>query len=39
MITALDANYGLVVSGAKDNLVKIWDIKKKKAYTFKKHMN
>ena len=27
------------MSGGKDNLVKIWDIKTKKAYTFNKHMN
>lgn len=39
MITALDANYGLIVSGSKDNLVKIWDIKTKKSYSFNKHMN
>lgn len=39
MITALDTQYGLICSGGKDNLVKIWDIKTKKAYTFDKHMN
>lgn len=39
MITALDANFGLIVSGGKDNLVKVWDIKTKKAFTFTKHMN
>lgn len=31
-ITALDANYGLICSGAKDNKVIIWDIKTKKSY-------
>ena len=39
MISSLDANHGIIVSGSKDNLVKIWDIKSKKAYTFNKHMN
>ena len=39
MITALDANHGIIVSGSKDNLVKIWDTKTKKAFTFSKHMN
>lgn len=39
MITALDANHGLICSGSKDNLVKIWDIKSMKAHSFDKHMN
>jgi WD40 repeat protein len=39
MITALDCGHGLIVSGGKDNLVKIWDIKSKKAWSFEKHMN
>ncbi len=38
-ISALDANYGMIVSGSRDNMVKIWDIQKKKAYTFDKHTN
>ena len=39
MITALDMNHGLIVSGGKDNMVNIWDIRSKKAYSFNKHMN
>jgi WD40 repeat protein len=39
MITAIDMNHGLIVSGGKDNQVKIWDIKSKKVYSFSKHMN
>ena len=39
MITALDISNGLIASGGKDNLVKIWDISKKKGYSFDKHMN
>lgn len=38
-ITSLDAKFGMIVSGSKDNTVKIWDIQKKKAYTYTKHMN
>lgn len=34
MITALDAKDGIVVTGSKDYLVKVWDLSKKKAYTF-----
>ena len=39
MITALDAKDGLIVTGSKDYLVKVWDINKKKAYTLEKHSN
>lgn len=39
MITALDYKDGLIVSGGKDNLVKIWDVQRKKGYSFDKHMN
>ena len=39
MITAMDANFGLICTGSKDNLVKIWDVKTKKCYSFDKHMN
>ena len=38
-ITCIDARNGLIASGSKDNTVKIWDIKRKRAYTFTGHMN
>lgn len=34
MISALDINGRLVVSGSRDNAVKVWDIQKKRGVTF-----
>ena len=34
MITSLDIKKGIVVSGSVDNAVKVWDIQKKKGYSF-----
>jgi WD40 repeat protein len=34
MISALDIQGRLVVSGSRDNAVKVWDIKKKRGVTF-----
>jgi WD40 repeat protein len=33
-VTALESHNGIVVSGSKDATVKIWDIEKKKGWTF-----
>jgi WD40 repeat protein len=34
MITALDIKGNLVVSGSRDNAVKVWDIQKKRGISF-----
>ena len=39
MITCIDTNNKMIVSGSKDNLVKVWNIEKQKGYSFGKHMN
>lgn len=31
MITCMDVSKGLIVTGSKDNMVKVWDIQRKKA--------
>ena len=39
-ITALECKNGFVVSGSRDNTVKIWDTERKKGWTFSgKHSN
>jgi WD40 repeat protein len=39
-ITTLDIRGNMIVSGGKDNTVKVWDIDRKKGWTFTgKHMN
>ena len=39
-VTALESRNGIVVSGSRDATVKIWDIEKKKGWTFEgKHSN
>ena len=39
-ITSLDVRGNMIVSGSKDNTVKVWDIDRKKGWTFTgKHMN
>ena len=40
MITSLDIKNSMIVSGSKDLSVKVWDIDRKKGWTFQgKHMN
>ena len=42
MISCMDIKDGLLVTGGYDSAVKVWDIKKKKGYSFdhfKGHMN
>lgn len=40
MITSIDVRNGLIASGSKDCTVKIWDVEKKRGWTFEgKHMN
>jgi WD40 repeat protein len=34
MVSALDIKGRLVVSGSRDNAVKVWDIQKKRGVTF-----
>ena len=38
-ITALDVRNGIIASGSNDSIVKLWDIDKKKGWTFKGHQN
>ena len=38
-ITALDVKDGIILSGSKDNTVRVWDINRKKAIVFTEHMN
>ena len=39
-LTALDASNGVIVSGSRDTSVKIWDVEKKRGWTFEgRHRN
>jgi WD40 repeat protein len=39
-ITCMDCRNGIIASGSQDNSVKIWDIEKKKGWTFEgRHSN